>query len=161
VHLALYVVTSIAVWGLLMWPFGRSMNTVAGPQYVWDLTGLHQSNPIIAMAWIPVVLSLAGLPPAAGFLGKLGLFWWGLDAELYVLVALGLLATLLGSVYYLRILKVAYIDNPTQWSFYGACHPLTAYVIAVSLLILMVGLWHGAPLILSSHLLMLLSIFKV
>lgn len=161
VHLALYVVTSIAVWGLLMWPFGRSMNTVAGPQYVWDLTGLHQSNPIIAMAWIPVVLSLAGLPPAAGFLGKLGLFWWGLDAELYVLVALGLLATLLGSVYYLRILKVAYIDNPTQWSFYGVCHPLTAYVIAVSLLILMVGLWHGAPLILSSHLLMLLSIFKV
>lgn len=157
VHLALYIITSIAVWGLLMWPFGRANHPVSGPQYIWDLAGLHESNSMIALAWVPIVLSLAGLPPAAGFLGKLGLLWWGLDAQLYGLVTLALLATLLGSVYYLRILKVSYVDSPSRWSSYGPCHPLTGYIVAICTLVLLVGLWHGTPLILASHLLMLSS----
>ena len=55
------------------------------------------------------MLSLAGLPPVAGFLGKLFLFWASLSADQYMLVLLALISTLLGSVYYLRVLVVSFV----------------------------------------------------
>ena len=123
-YLALYLVTNLAIWGLLMCGFGRPGNNVSGPQYIWDLAALNQTSPAIATAWGGVMLSLAGLPPVAGFLGKLGLFWWALNSHLYVLVGVALVATLLSTVYYLRILKVAYVDTPNSWNSYGKMAPV-------------------------------------
>nr|YP_009054635.1 NADH dehydrogenase subunit 2 [Chlorotetraedron incus]AIK29123.1 NADH dehydrogenase subunit 2 [Chlorotetraedron incus] len=182
-HLFLYLVTSLAVWGLIMWPFyrpsayimysGASSNQrtrsgfrsgapktgrghyASGPQYIWDLSGLNGSSPVAATAWAGAMLSLAGLPPVAGFLGKLGLFWWGLSADQYVLVFLALISTLLGSVYYLRILKVAYVDQPGGWGSYGPYAASQGYLVAICWAILAIGLWHAAPLVLSCHLLAL------
>lgn len=181
-HLAIYVVTSLAVWGLMLWPFDRpgggtaalpvlpsqtpggsvasegthtAVGGGAAPQYVWDLAGLQNSLPVAATAWASAMLSLAGLPPVAGFLGKLGLFWWGLNTHQYALVILALVATLLGSVYYLRVLKVAYVDTPRSWGTFGPCAVPTAYLIAIAWVVLAGALWHGAPLVLATHLLAL------
>lgn len=159
VYLVLYLITNLAIWGLLMWPFGRPGQTLSGPQYIWDLSALHQTSPAAGTAWAGVMLSLAGLPPVAGFLGKLGLFWWALNSHLYLLVAVALVATLLSTVYYLRVLKVAYVDNPAHWSFYGKIAPVNAYLIALAWGLLCLLLWHGTPLILSSHLLALACSF--
>jgi NADH-quinone oxidoreductase subunit N len=159
VYLCLYLLTNLAIWGLLMWPFQRPGHLLSGPQYLWDLSALHLTSPAASMAWAGVMLSLAGLPPVAGFLGKLGLFWWALNSHLYLLVAIGLLSTLLSTLYYLRILKVAYVDSPKNWGFYGKMAPMNAYLIAISWSLLLLFLWHSAPLILSSHLLALTCSF--
>ncbi len=176
VYLAFYLVTSLLIWSLLLWPYGRSVldssgfsiqsssssnsslqsgSQSGGPQYIWDLAGLNLSLPLAATAWGVAMLSLAGLPPVAGFLGKLGLFWWGLNTHQYILVAIALIATLLGSVYYLRVLKVAYVDNPKSWGTLGQYSPVTAYIVAGTVAVLVVALWHGSPFVLGSHLLSL------
>jgi NADH-quinone oxidoreductase subunit N len=158
-YLALYLITNLAIWGLLMWPFGRPGQNFAGPQYIWDLSALNQTSPAAGTAWAGVMLSLAGLPPVAGFLGKLGLFWWALNSHLYILVAVALVSTLLSTIYYLRVLKVAYVDMPGNWGSYGKISPINAYLISISWGLLALLLWHGAPLILSSHVLALASSF--
>jgi NADH-quinone oxidoreductase subunit N len=158
-YLALYLVTNLAMWGLLMWPFGRPNQKLSGPQYVWDLSALNQTSPAASTAWAGVMLSLAGLPPVAGFLGKLGLFWWALNSRLYLLVAIALISTLLSTIYYLRVLKVAYVDTPGNWGSYGKIASANAYLIAISCGLLALLLWHGAPLILGSHLLALACSF--
>lgn len=156
-YLAIYLVTNLAMWGLLMWPFGRPGQSFAGPQYIWDFSALNQTSPAAATAWTGALLSLAGLPPVAGFLGKLGLFWWALNSHLYSLVGIALVATLLSTVYYLRVLKVAYVENPENWGSYGEIPPVSAYLVALSWGFLVVLLWHGAPLVLFSHWLALAS----
>lgn len=161
VYLALYLITNLAIWGLMMWPFGRPGQNLTGPQYIWDLSALNQTSPAAITAWAGAMLSLAGLPPVAGFLGKLGLFWWALNSHLYALVSVALISTLLSTVYYLRILKVAYVDNPGNWGSYGKLASVNAYIIAIAWSLLALLLWHGAPLMLSSHLLALSCSFFI
>lgn len=159
VYLALYCVTNLVVWGLLLWPFNRQTSNSAGAQYLWDLNGLNAAIPTAGTAWTISMLSLAGLPPVAGFLGKLGLFWWGLNSHQYALVLLALLSTLLSTVYYLRVLKVSYVDNPKGWGSFVAFPAITAYCVATSVVVLALGLWHGAPFVLFAHLLSISASF--
>ncbi len=163
VYLIIYLITSLVTWGLLFWPFGRPSSAGVAPQYIWDLAGLKNSNPAAAAAWGIAVLSLAGLPPVGGFLGKLGVFWSSLTVHQYALLSVALRATLLGSVYYLRVLKLAYVDQPTAWSSLGRFAPVTAYLVSSACLVLLLVLWHGAPLVLFSHLLALVcsDVFEV
>jgi NADH-quinone oxidoreductase subunit N len=161
VYLVLYCITNLAVWGLLLWPFKRQNNISAGPQYLSDLTGIGSLIPTAGAAWTVGMLSLAGLPPIAGFLGKMGLFWWGLNSNQYALVIFALLSTLISSVYYLRVLKIAFVDTVSKqrkgWGTNIRLPEVTAYCISLSVIILVLGLWHGSPLILTAHLLSLSS----
>lgn len=120
-------------------------------QYLADLGALNQTSVAGGRCWAFAMWSLAGLPPAAGFFGKLGLFLYGLNSAQFWLVGLALASTLLGSVYYLRILKTVYVDMPTGFGLYSHCVSPTAYVLAVSLGLLFIGLWRGAPLVLFAH----------
>lgn len=164
-YLFLYLITSLAIWGLMQWPFSRPSTQAysahyvkqSGPQYIWDLVGLNLTSPAAQIAWAVAMLSLAGLPPVQGFLGKLYLFWASLSADQYFLVLLALLSTLLGSVYYLRLIVVSFVYNKGNWGSYGSFYPMSAYLIVGSLLILILGLWYQSPLILASHLLALTS----
>nr|AIK66620.1 NADH dehydrogenase subunit 2 [Rotundella rotunda] len=154
-HMGIYIVTSLAVWSLYMWPFGRPKSQSPGPQYLWDLAGLNHSSPVRATAWAGAMVSLRGLPPLAGFLGKLGLFWWRLNTSQYVLLSLALLSTVVSTVYYLRVLKISYVDRPQSWSSYGPLHSSNAYMISRAWVFLCLLLWHGTPILLRGHLLAL------
>ena len=59
-----------------------------------------------------LMFSLAGIPPLAGFLAKLYVFLAAIDAELYALAVIGVLASVVGAYYYLRIVKIMYFDEP-------------------------------------------------
>lgn len=155
VYLIIYLATSLVSWGLLFWPFGRPNKLSVAPQYLWDLAGLKNSNPAAATAWAVTMLSLAGLPPVGGFLGKLGVFWCSLTVHQYALLTVALVATVLGSVYYLRVLKLTYVDQPSAWSSLGQYSAVTAYLVASVCVFLSLVLWHGAPIVLVSHLLAL------
>ena len=60
------------------------------------------------------MFSLAGIPPLAGFWGKLYIFIAAVEAKLYVPAVLGVLASVVASYYYLRIVKVMYFDEPAE-----------------------------------------------
>nr|YP_009668945.1 NADH dehydrogenase subunit B [Erisma bracteosum]YP_009668960.1 NADH dehydrogenase subunit B [Erisma bracteosum]QCW93944.1 NADH dehydrogenase subunit B [Erisma bracteosum]QCW93959.1 NADH dehydrogenase subunit B [Erisma bracteosum] len=77
-----------------------------GTDNIRDYTGLYTKDPFLALSLALCLLSLGGLPPLAGFFGKLHLFWCGWQAGLYFLVSIGLLTSVISIYYYLKIIKL-------------------------------------------------------
>nr|AKZ30574.1 NADH dehydrogenase subunit 2 [Goodenia drummondii] len=77
-----------------------------GTENIRDYAGLYTKDPFLALSLALCLLSLGGLPPLAGFFGKLYLFWCGWQAGLYFLVLIGLLTSVLSIYYYLKIIKL-------------------------------------------------------
>nr|YP_009462771.1 NADH dehydrogenase subunit 2 [Tetragonia tetragonoides]YP_009462787.1 NADH dehydrogenase subunit 2 [Tetragonia tetragonoides]AUV65145.1 NADH dehydrogenase subunit 2 [Tetragonia tetragonoides]AUV65146.1 NADH dehydrogenase subunit 2 [Tetragonia tetragonoides]QBC70523.1 NADH-plastoquinone oxidoreductase subunit 2 [Tetragonia tetragonoides]QBC70524.1 NADH-plastoquinone oxidoreductase subunit 2 [Tetragonia tetragonoides] len=77
-----------------------------GTDNIRDYAGLYTKDPFLALSLALCLLSLGGLPPLAGFFGKLYLFWCGWQAGLYFLVLIGLFTSVLSIYYYLKIIKL-------------------------------------------------------
>nr|YP_010465006.1 NADH-plastoquinone oxidoreductase subunit 2 [Limonium otolepis]YP_010465022.1 NADH-plastoquinone oxidoreductase subunit 2 [Limonium otolepis]QNT09742.1 NADH dehydrogenase subunit 2 [Limonium vulgare]UUL95436.1 NADH-plastoquinone oxidoreductase subunit 2 [Limonium otolepis]UUL95437.1 NADH-plastoquinone oxidoreductase subunit 2 [Limonium otolepis] len=77
-----------------------------GTDNIRDYAGLYTKDPPLALSLALCLLSLGGLPPLAGFFGKLYLFWCGWQAGLYFLVSIGLLTSVVSIYYYLKIIKL-------------------------------------------------------
>jgi NADH-quinone oxidoreductase subunit N len=96
-----------------------------------DLAGLARTRPILALAMGIFMFSLAGVPPLAGFFGKLYVFLAAVNAGLYVLAVIGVLASVVGAFYYLRIVKIMYFDSPAE-EFVGSVPAEMRLVLAVT-----------------------------
>jgi NADH-quinone oxidoreductase subunit N len=95
-----------------------------------DLAGLSSTNPVMATIFTILMFSLAGIPPFAGFWAKWYVFLAAMDANLYALAIIGVLASVVGAYYYLRIIKVMWFDEPA-----GGFVPMTGelrFVMALS-----------------------------
>lgn len=79
-----------------------------------DLKGLSRTNPLIALALAIFMFSMAGIPPLAGFFGKLYVFLAAVESGLYILAVIGVLTSVISAFYYLRIIKVMYFDEPSE-----------------------------------------------
>jgi NADH-quinone oxidoreductase subunit N len=77
-----------------------------------DLAGLSKTNPVMAFFFAMILFSLAGIPPLAGFFAKFYVFLAAIESGLYVLAVIGVLASVVGAYYYLRIIKIMYFDEP-------------------------------------------------
>nr|YP_001001579.1 NADH dehydrogenase subunit 2 [Nuphar advena]YP_001001594.1 NADH dehydrogenase subunit 2 [Nuphar advena]YP_009488896.1 NADH dehydrogenase subunit B [Nuphar longifolia]YP_009488911.1 NADH dehydrogenase subunit B [Nuphar longifolia]YP_009488980.1 NADH dehydrogenase subunit B [Nuphar pumila]YP_009488995.1 NADH dehydrogenase subunit B [Nuphar pumila]YP_009489065.1 NADH dehydrogenase subunit B [Nuphar shimadae]YP_009489080.1 NADH dehydrogenase subunit B [Nuphar shimadae]YP_009706545.1 NADH deh len=77
-----------------------------GTDNIRDYAGLYTKDPFSALSSALCLLSLGGIPPLAGFFGKLYLFWCGWQAGLYFLVSIGLLTSVVSIYYYLKIIKL-------------------------------------------------------
>ncbi len=76
-----------------------------------DLAGLSSTNPMMATVMTIMMFSLAGIPPLAGFWAKWYVFLAAINAELYALAVIGVLASVVGAYYYLRIIKIMWFDE--------------------------------------------------
>nr|YP_009752371.1 NADH dehydrogenase subunit B [Bryonia marmorata]YP_009752387.1 NADH dehydrogenase subunit B [Bryonia marmorata]QIT04345.1 NADH dehydrogenase subunit B [Bryonia marmorata]QIT04361.1 NADH dehydrogenase subunit B [Bryonia marmorata] len=83
-----------------------SFSLRTGTDNIRDYAGLYTKDPFLALSLALCLLSLGGLPPLAGFFGKLHLFWCGWQAGLYFLVSIGLLTSVVSIYYYLKIIKL-------------------------------------------------------
>jgi NADH-quinone oxidoreductase subunit N len=110
VYIAIYVVMTLGAFGiiLLMRRHGRYVEQIA------DLAGVSRQRPMLAAALAIFMFSLAGIPPLAGFFGKLYVFLAAVDAGLTWLAIVAVLTSVVGAYYYLRIVKLAYFDEPTD-----------------------------------------------
>jgi NADH-quinone oxidoreductase subunit N len=77
-----------------------------------DLAGVGRRHPAAALAFSVFLLSLAGVPPLAGFFGKLYVFSAAVEAGLYWLTVVGLLNSVIGAYYYLRVMVYMYMREP-------------------------------------------------
>ena len=75
------------------------------------LAGASKSHPWMAFVLAMIMFSLAGIPPLAGFFGKWFVFVAAIEADLYALAIIGVLASVVGAFYYLRIIKIMYFDE--------------------------------------------------
>jgi NADH-quinone oxidoreductase subunit N len=108
VYLAIYLVMTLGIFGcvLVMRRRGQAVEDID------DLAGLASHQPVLAAAFAVFMFSLAGIPPLAGFFGKLYVFMAAVDADLVPLAVIGVLASVVAAYYYLRIVKVIYFDEP-------------------------------------------------
>ncbi|WP_071517110.1 NAD(P)H-quinone oxidoreductase subunit N [Geitlerinema sp. PCC 9228] len=87
-----------------------------GTDQISEYAGLYQKDPLLTAALSICLLSLGGIPPLAGFFGKLYLFWAGWQAGLYLLVFLGLIASVASIYYYIRVVKMMVVKEPQEMS---------------------------------------------
>ena len=79
-----------------------------------QLAGLHRRSPLLAMALMVSVLSLAGIPPTIGFTGKFLVFAAAMEKGYFTLVLIAMINVVISLYYYLLILKAAYLQEPTE-----------------------------------------------
>jgi NADH-quinone oxidoreductase subunit N len=79
-----------------------------------DLSGLSRTDPGMALAFAVFMFSMAGIPPLSGFFGKLYVFMAAVQSGLWTLAIIGVLTSVVGAFYYLRVVKVMYFDAPVE-----------------------------------------------
>lgn len=87
-----------------------------GTDQISEYSGLYQKDPMLTLTLSICLLSLGGIPPLAGFFGKIYLFWAGWQAGLYGLVLLGLITSVVSIYYYIRVVKMMVVKEPQEMS---------------------------------------------
>ena len=107
-YMAIYLATTLAAFAcvLMMRRDGKLVEDIS------ELAGLSRTNGWMAFAMSMMMFSLAGIPPLAGFWAKWYVFLAAINAKLYVLAVVGVLTSVVGAYYYLRLVKVMYFDEP-------------------------------------------------
>ncbi|MCA1939589.1 MAG: NADH-quinone oxidoreductase subunit NuoN [Caenispirillum bisanense] len=110
IYLAIYLFMNVGTFAVIlsMRQKGRATENIS------DLAGLSKTHPMMAL-WLAVFMfSMAGIPPLAGFFGKLYVFLAAIQAEMYGLAVIGVLTSVVSAFYYIRIIKVMYFDEPVE-----------------------------------------------
>ncbi|HEX9307794.1 MAG TPA: proton-conducting transporter membrane subunit, partial [Anaeromyxobacter sp.] len=132
-YLAAYSATAIGAFAVVG-SVERRGRAEDEPTDTWDLerfAGLARRRPVLAFAMAVFLLSLAGIPPTAGFLGKLYIFQAAVGAELYGLAVLGILTSVLGAYYYLRVVVYMYM-RPSEGESEALSAPATSVALAAA-----------------------------
>jgi len=109
----------------------------------WDLSrlaGLAKRRPGLAFAMTIFMLSLAGVPPTAGFIGKLLVFKAAIGAQAYGLAIIGVLTSALGAYYYLRVVVYMYMRAPEGEEEATLSPSLTVALAASALAVVVLGI---------------------
>jgi NADH-quinone oxidoreductase subunit N len=144
-YLAVYAATSVGAFAVVGALEARGGNVIDDDG---RYDGLAQREPALALSMADFVLSLAGIPPAAGFTAKLFVFRAELEAHQVGLAVIGLLSSVVGLYYYLRVLVLMYM-KPSQANA-AAVPPRLAMtrlgLVVAAVLLLVVGLLPGSVL---------------
>ena len=108
-YMAVYVVMTLGAFLCVLWmrdADGEPIEDLA------SLSGLSQTRPAFAAAFAIFMFSLAGIPPLFGFWAKLVVFNAAVKAGLLPLAVAGILGTVVGAYYYLKVVKIMYMDDP-------------------------------------------------
>ncbi len=138
IYMSIYLIMIVGTFGciLSMRVHGQMMEDIN------DLAGLGRTNPLLAIALTALMFSFVGIPPLAGFFGKLYVFLAAINAGLYWLAVIGLLTSVVGAFYYLRIVKLMYFDEARE-SFDS---PIDKELVAViAFCSILVGLFFAYP----------------
>ncbi|MBT3765959.1 MAG: NADH-quinone oxidoreductase subunit N, partial [Rhodospirillales bacterium] len=110
IYMAIYLFMTMGAFACILC-MRRGERMVEG---IDDLAGLSKTHPMVAFALAMFMFSMAGIPPLAGFFGKLYIFLAAMQAELYTLAILGVLSSVVGGFYYIRIVKLMYFDDVAE-----------------------------------------------
>ena len=108
IYLVVYVFMSAGTFACIiaMRRRGRALEEIS------DLSGLARTDPGLALALAVFMFSMAGIPPLSGFFGKLYVFLAAVQGGMWTLAVIGVLTSVIGAYYYLRVVKVMYFDAP-------------------------------------------------
>jgi NADH-quinone oxidoreductase subunit N len=105
-YMAMYTFTNLLAFGVIIF-----VANTTGSYNISTFAGLSRRSPAAALALTVALLSLAGVPPAAGFFGKFFLFQAAIESGLTWLALFGILMSIVALYYYLVVIKVMYVDH--------------------------------------------------
>lgn len=107
-YMVIYVLTTLSTFGLILLLSRRGFEC----EEIADLKGLNRRNPVLAGVLLVSMFSLAGIPPMAGFYAKLAVLQALVGAGYVSIAVIAVMFSLVGAFYYLRVVKMAYFDEP-------------------------------------------------
>ena len=141
VYITIYVVMNIGVFSCLylLKKDGQYKENIS------DLSGISKKHPVLAVSFLVILFSLAGIPPLGGFFAKFYVFSAVVEQQMYALAIIGLLTTVISAFYYLKIIKTIYFDDSVisfdvtknkfaQFSIFISCSFLLTFFLYPSVL---------------------------
>jgi NADH-quinone oxidoreductase subunit N len=129
-YLAAYIVTNLLAFGVVM-----AFSRITGSDEITDFSGMSRRNPLLALMMLAAFLSLAGMPPFGGFVGKVFVFAAAVQAGYIWLVIVGIFNSIIGVYYYLTTMKYVYLYRMPNQDEENHPIPLTRpYIIALAVL---------------------------
>jgi NADH-quinone oxidoreductase subunit N len=108
IYMLIYMAMTLGTFAFILAMRRNNRNV----EQIDDLAGLSATNPMMATILTILMFSLAGIPPLAGFWAKWYVFLASINAHLYALAVIGVLTSVVGAYYYLRIIKIMWFDEP-------------------------------------------------
>ncbi|MBL8582571.1 MAG: NADH-quinone oxidoreductase subunit NuoN [Rhizobiaceae bacterium] len=139
IYMTIYLVMTLGTFAFILAMRRKDGNV----EQIGDLAGLSATNPVMATILTILMFSLAGIPPLAGFWGKWYVFLAAIDARLYALAVIGVVTSVVGAYYYLRIIKIMWFDEPV-----GGFQPMAGelrLVLGASGAFVLLYVFFGAP----------------
>jgi NADH-quinone oxidoreductase subunit N len=111
-------------------------------EQIADYAGLIRRAPVVVVFFSAILFSLIGLPPFAGFVGKLQIFYYLVNARLWTVLVIAGLNTVISLIYYLRVVKIMTMDpEPEQRTSTDMSFIPVTYVALVTLPLFILGIW--------------------
>ncbi|HZB93316.1 MAG TPA: NADH-quinone oxidoreductase subunit NuoN [Stellaceae bacterium] len=147
VYMTIYLFMNVGTFGIIltMRRDGKMVENIA------DLAGLARTRPLLAAVLGIFMFSLAGVPPLAGFFSKFYIFMAAIDARLFWLAVVGVVTSVVGAYYYLRIVKIMYFDEPAPAFDAGIGREMQAVLLIATAVVLLFVVF-PAPIISSAEL---------
>jgi len=149
IYLFIYMLMSINVFAsVLSLDKGSCSYTSPSQLYIADLHRLADHSPLLALNLTMLFFSMAGVPPLAGFISKFYVFFSALSSSLYVLAAIGVIASVFSSYYYIRLIKIMYFEKKQPLIVcYKPMDREKSLLIATSLTIIVFLFFYTTPLV--------------
>lgn len=135
-YLLTYLFANIGAFAVVI-----AVSHAIGSDEIEDYSGLNRRSPFLAFAMLLFLLSLAGVPPLAGFIGKLYIFVAAIKEGLYTLITVGLINIVISMYYYLIVVKKMYINEPINPSPVSISGPMKAVVYVGLAGTLLIGIY--------------------
>ncbi|ULA65479.1 MAG: NADH-quinone oxidoreductase subunit N [Nitrospira sp.] len=135
-YLLTYLFANIGAFAVVI-----AMSEAIGSEEINDYSGLNRRSPFLAFSMLLFLLSLAGVPPLAGFIGKIYIFVAAIKEGLYTLITVGLVNIVISMYYYLIVVKKMYIAEPIDPSPIKVSGPMKAVVYVGLAGTLLIGIY--------------------
>ena len=110
IYLILYLTMNLGVFLFILNMQRDQINVTS----IKDLSGLYKTEPVMASSLAIILFSMAGIPPLAGFVGKLLILNVVIDSNLILLAIIAVLTSVIAAFYYLRLIKSIFFDSPSE-----------------------------------------------
>nr|ALO20623.1 NADH dehydrogenase subunit 2 [Melicertum octocostatum] len=108
-YLIIYILTMLSVFIMIL------SSPLQKDYYIIELSGLQYINKTLALIWLMVFLSIAGIPPFSGFISKWFILWNALNYGYMISAIIGIIFSAIGAAYYLRIVKITYFQKQSSY----------------------------------------------
>jgi len=149
IYLIVYIVMTIAFFSFILGT--QTYKTSYLNIFLIELKNIGKTQTILGISIFLILFSMIGLPPLAGFFGKMYLFFSVMNSDLYVAAILGVLSSVVSAFYYIRIIKLIYFENSKSYTLYKSMDISISYVLAISILFLIIFMISSDALLFSCH----------